>query len=56
VRRRRRQVYQEEKEVSAMMDLRMAYENNDIAKFERTLQVRLTYSNSSIVMTSYITL
>lgn len=31
------QVYQEEKEVAAMMDLRMAYENNDLARFQRTL-------------------
>lgn len=29
--------FQEEKEIVAMMDLRMAYEGNDLAKFERTL-------------------
>lgn len=29
--------FQDEKEIVAMMDLRMAYEGNDLAKFERTL-------------------
>ena len=29
--------FQEEKEIVAMMDLRMAYEGNDLAKFEHTL-------------------
>jgi hypothetical protein len=35
-------VYQDEKEVAAMMDLRLAYEGNDLDKFERTLKVMLT--------------
>ncbi|CBJ30856.1 conserved unknown protein [Ectocarpus siliculosus] len=34
---REAKVFQEEKEIVAMMDLRMAYEGNDLAKFERTL-------------------
>ncbi|KAG5187539.1 PCI domain-containing protein [Tribonema minus] len=35
---REAKVYQEEKEVAAMMELRMAYETNDLARFEKTLQ------------------
>eukprot|EP00904_Undaria_pinnatifida_P003786 jgi/Undpi1/13408/HiC_scaffold_8.g03067.m1 len=34
---REAKVFQEEKEIVAMMDLRMAYEGNDLAKFEHTL-------------------
>ena len=35
---REAKVYQEAKEITAMMELRMAYEANDLAKFERTLR------------------
>ncbi|CAM9586252.1 unnamed protein product [Chrysoparadoxa australica] len=35
---REAKVYQDEKEVAAMMDLRLAYEGNDLARFERTLR------------------
>jgi len=37
---REAKVYQEEKEVAAMMELRMAYESNDLIWFERTLKNR----------------
>lgn len=35
---REAKVYQEDKEIMAMMELRMAYEANDLSKFERTLK------------------
>eukprot|EP00953_Heterococcus_sp_UTEX-ZZ885_P027392 14695-Heterococcus_DN1.PRE.1 len=38
---REAKVYQDEKEVAAMMDLRLAYEGNDLDKFERTLKCDL---------------
>jgi hypothetical protein len=44
-------VYQDEKEVAAMMDLRLAYEGNDLDKFERTLKVtHLPYTTSNTLL------
>jgi COP9 signalosome complex subunit 2 len=36
---REAKVFQDEREVAAMLDLRLAYESNDLGRFERTLNV-----------------
>ncbi|CAM9611892.1 unnamed protein product [Choristocarpus tenellus] len=51
---REAKVFQDEREIVAMMDLRMAYESNDLAKFERTLHDRRSRITDDPFVMTYV--